>query len=364
MLNRHRILIVLFLLLMIGPSVLWFLFQPSDYNGIMDTKENRYLAQMPRFTGHTIQQFPEQFDAYFNDHIPFRNKMIEYFAALEYKLFGKSIDDKVIVGEDGWLFYSSPADGNSLHTYKGIDHFSHDEMELIAERLSAARNKMQEKGIDFVVMFPPNKESIYSEYMPEGIKQVSKDNRLDLLVEYLEENTDLRIVYPKEELMKEKNTHPVYYKQDTHWNLLGGYIGSAMLLNELGMNPKKIEELQLVSTEANYCDLRNMGRLDMVSDRDADYNVLGVSEYTASIFEMDADNFIRLKSNNPNGLKLFIQRDSFGTAMMEYLPSFFDESVFVHWRAFQPEMLETEMPDVYVLEIVERSLPLLFNYGI
>ena len=52
---------------------------------------------------------------------------------------------------------------------------------------------------------------------------------VDRLVDYLKENTDIRIVYPKQELLKVKEENPdilLYRKLDTHWNNVGGYIGS------------------------------------------------------------------------------------------------------------------------------------------
>jgi len=356
MLNRYKVLVIIFVLLIIGPTALWFFLQPVDYNETMDLIENRMLAQKPTFTAHSISDFPAQYDSYYSDHLPFRSDMIEMFAALEYKLFGKSINSNVIVGKEDWLFYSNPADGSPIDTYKGTDHFTQEQLEQIANNLIAARDQIESKGIEFVVMFPPNKESIYTEHMPSHVKRVSEINRCDLLVTYLRENTNLRVVYPQDALMTEKERRPVYYHQDTHWNHLGGYIGSAALLEELGLNPKQLDELTITDNDVLSGDLRNMGRLDLVMGKDVDYRINGFSDYTADIVEQDLDNFIRLKSNNFNGKKLMMLRDSFGTAMMEYMPSYFEDSVLVHWRAFESDMIDAEQPDVFVLELVERSI--------
>lgn len=364
MLNFYRVLVVLFALLLIGPSSLWFFLQPADYDGTIDLTENRLLAQAPEFTARAIRQFPAQFDSFFSDHLPFRSDLIEIFAAMEYAFFDRFISSNVIVGEEGWLFYSNPADGNSVNSYKGVDHFTQEELAIIAANLTAARDKMEGMGIEFVVMFPPNKENIYPEYMPDSIKVVNPENRLDLLVDYLRENTDLRIVYPKDALLAEKAVRPVYYHQDSHWNYLGAYVGTLELLNELGIENRPLSDVVVASGDAVFSDLRNMGRLDRILGDDVDWRIGGFSDYTSEVIEVDGNNVIRMRSNNPNGKKLLIQRDSFATAMTAYLPSYFEETLFVHWNVFDPAVIEAEMPDVFVMELVERSLPMLLNYAL
>ena len=61
---------------------------------------------------------------------------------------------------------------------------------------------------------------------------VSEKDNTDQIVEYLKTNTDIRVVYPYEELMRFKEKYPdepLYYHLDTHWNELGAYIGAKAL---------------------------------------------------------------------------------------------------------------------------------------
>ena len=60
----------------------------------------------------------------------------------------------------------------------------------------------------------------------------------------MRENTDLRVVYPYEELIesKDKLDNNIYYLTDTHWNFVGGYIGSVELLKELGIDMPSVDD--------------------------------------------------------------------------------------------------------------------------
>jgi hypothetical protein len=85
----------------------------------------------------------------------------------------------------------------------------------------------------------PNKEIIYDDEMPKYIERTSTVTKQDKLVEYLRANTDLDIVYPKDTLLENKENFQLYYKTDTHANM----IGSLFILSDLfeDMYGKKID---------------------------------------------------------------------------------------------------------------------------
>ena len=71
------------------------------------------------------------------------------------------------MGKDGWLFYNNQNDGDPLAQYKGKCLFSNEELELIADNLSVTQVNLAKEGREFVLFIAPNKERVYSEYMPE-----------------------------------------------------------------------------------------------------------------------------------------------------------------------------------------------------
>ena len=68
---KYKVWYYVFLLILISPFVLSIFF-----NDIDDQGENRTLAEKPVFNISTMNSFSEKYESYFNDHIPFRNIII------------------------------------------------------------------------------------------------------------------------------------------------------------------------------------------------------------------------------------------------------------------------------------------------
>lgn len=58
------------------------------------------------------------------------------------------------------------------------------------------RDYYEALDIDFVVDLVPNKEQIYSENMPDNIEVCSEYKRLDQLVDYIRDNSDVTVMMP------------------------------------------------------------------------------------------------------------------------------------------------------------------------
>jgi len=209
------------------------------------------------------------------------------------------------------------------------------------------------------VFIAPNKERYYSEYMPDHYGEQAQECMLNQVLSYLSEHTDIRIVYPYEELMAYKEAHPqqlLYYKTDSHWNEIGGYIGAKALMEELGIEVPPLKQYTLTAVEDGYGDLSNM------------LNVIGLVEKGfATTVSMDSGKTSQALSPEgqsgaePPVKKLLIRRDSFGSAMTPYLRSNLPRVVVKHYSQFQPEQIWEEKPDVFVIQIVERYIRWLRN---
>ena len=75
-----------------------------------------------------------------------------------------------------------------------------------------------------MILICPNKETIYPEFLPNTIKRAKNQTRLDQLIDYLKINSNYQIVDIRKQLTKAKKSYPIYYKMDTHWNQIGGFI--------------------------------------------------------------------------------------------------------------------------------------------
>lgn len=144
----------------------------------------------------------------------------------------------VMYGKNDWLFYQNANDGNTYEDYIGNPekYFTLEEKEKIKENLEKQQAAVQAQKTDaeFYVVIVPNKESVYPEYMPSYVQRISEKTRTDDLVEYLQANTDVEIIYVKEAMLEEKEQHQLYYYTDTHWNMKGTYVAVAELMKRFG----------------------------------------------------------------------------------------------------------------------------------
>lgn len=247
--------------------------------------------------------------------------------------------DQVLAGKGGWLFYKRADDGTSMQDYQGTSTFSDATMESIKNSLVRQRDTFAARGIRFVVMIIPNKEIIYSEYMPSTVYRTSEVTRCDKLYEYLTKNSDLEVVYPKAELLAAKNSYQVYYKYDTHWNFAGVYVGVQCLLRQLYGTYEDISGARLVVEHQNMSgDLASLiGMTDKYND-DFYYNFYAQDINMSQIV----------------GDGILVVGDSFSDLMLGELGYYFANVNQVGVWTFKMSMLDSYQPDVVLWECAER----------
>lgn len=350
-----KIFIILFVCILIGPSIIWM--GIKDYIKT-ETTENRVLAEKPELALNNLENFPSKYENYYNDHLPFKGQAVKLKSYMDYKLFNYIDSDKVLLGKRNWLFYR----GNGINElpindYQGINYYSEEKKEKIKKNVQSVNNELKKKGIDFSIMICPNKEHIYHEYLPDTIFKVNKKCRADLLVEHLEKETNVPIIYPVQDLEEEKNNQ-LYYKYDTHWNRLGGFVGEQCIrrlyqgkYDSLGKQNIRIEQRNPVTDLANMINLQSEFKDDKNFYVD-DYKknvVVEIRDFTENYY---------LKvyhSNAPDKRKVMVLRDSYGEAMMDYLAKDFRDVIFIHRDIFKKEDIETFQPDIIIYQMVERA---------
>ena len=344
-----RILFICFFMGCISvPSILMF-------SGIeFYSNENRTLSEKPKFSIQNIGDYFSEYTTYYEDNMPFKDFFVRVNAVFHYKSLNMSSEKAVILGKDGWLFYDSKfkEGSDTLEDYINSSGVCLEELENCKNVLIDIEAACKKEDIPFVFMITPNKMSIYGEqFMPDIYERKNLMTRVDILVDYLKENTDLNIVYPKAELLEYRDNVNLYYKLDTHWNSLGSYIGyrelyEAIFYEEL----PTIEEIVYSSNEIYSGDLSIMLNYDEM--KDIRYDV----EYRKNIsVEQNGEyNNCYYNSNNGEGTKLLMFRDSFTTAMEPYIARDFSEAHLVWTSVIDEELIVEEQPDVVVYEVAER----------
>ena len=343
------IIIVLFVAIIFLPQFLSCIFKDNVLE--VSNTENRKLKDKPSLTLSNITEYPKEFDDYYNDHLPFRNKLRKMWSLINYKFFSTSIDNNVIIGKDKWLFYRGEG---TIEKLTGIKRYTADEKKIILSTLKNNINKFKEKDIKTYVMIAPDKENIYSEKLPKAIKR-SEITASEELIDYIENNSDINIIYPKEYLLKEKEQYQLYRKYDTHWNKIGGLIGTIYLQERLNADFKyDISNIKFEKT--NEIDKRDLA--DFINLQDELYeNTIEVTNFYPNIkYEINkTDIYEEYISNSENDQTILFIGDSFRTNMKGHLSKLYKRVIYLHRDKYNYDLIDTIHPNIIIIEAVERS---------
>ena len=222
-----------------------------------------------------------------------------------------------------------------------------------------------------MIVIAPNKEGIYSEYMPERMQRArsSDKSRMDAAVEYLKKHTKAVFVNLKEPILEAKNDFPyrLYFKKDTHWNNIGAYIGFeaiAHALNGMGyqvplkpLTPEMITESGKQHVDMHPEAMEMNYRIDYLSRTETDCAREEGEQYV----------FVCKNKGTANGKKLMVLGDSFAGALMPFLNKAFSETVNApagnKKLSFYEELMQKYQPDVVADELIERYFSRYINYG-
>lgn len=356
----------LFVFLICLPWFLWILvgkfLDATNY-------ENRYKTEKPVFDIEMYGDYPLEYESYFNDNLPFGNEMITLNSWINYYVFHVSTNDKVIIGKDNWLFYGNDNE-NPVTCWWGNTIYTETELQKIADNLTSIETYLADIGIEFVIFVAPYKERIYPEMLPTYYGVSPEQHMAEQVVAYIEENTDIRIVYPYEELLVAKEQVSdvlLYYKTDTHWNRVGAYVGSVALCKELGVYLPELTEKEVsIERVGDWAgDLTSMLHLGKyLRGNDSNYSITGYMEHDIVNQTEDAMVATIYHGTGADIRKIYVAGDSYFTSMAEYIGSQFNDSYIVHRANYTNYSLREQAPDVFVLEVIDSGVGALGYFNI
>ena len=329
------------------------------------SQENRQLAPFPPLSldGNELAAFPERFNLYFNDHFGFRSQLVRGQALAKIRWLKVSSSADVVCGKAGWLFYAGE---DSIAGYRAAQPFTEAELKRWTRVLEGRRRWLARRNIYYVFTVAPDKHTVYPEYMPEQIKRVRDESRLDQLIAYLKENSGVEVVDLRPALLDAKRRYPIYYQTDTHWNDYGAFVAYEEITRALHKLLPAIEPLP--ESDFNFQSEQTAGK-DLA-------NILGLADaFTETTVSLrPRRGFHALSSNQPLERstiestatfaseqpgrelpRLVMFRDSFANRLIPFLAENFSRAVYVWDANFEPALVEQEHPDVVLDEIVERK---------
>ena len=233
------IVICVFAALMLTPALVMLL----RAGGAGSNSENRVLAPFPTWADlKKVHSLSRKLETYVNDHFGLRDQLVRANSRVRYAAGLSSNPQQVVIGRDGWLFYARE---RIMEQHVGADVFAPAELEAWVARMEANRKWLADRGIPFVIMLAPDKNTIYPELLPQYPKRPGVRTRADQIAERLK-GSALTFVDPRAAIIAAKAQHPrLYYKGDSHWGHRGAFIAYQMLMVEVARHFPGVSALAL-----------------------------------------------------------------------------------------------------------------------
>lgn len=344
-------------------------------NKEIDTKENRKLNKKSQlFLGNKINlNFGKETEDWLSDHFYKRELIIRKNSKLNEIIKNRIENDAAFLGKEDWIFYKG---NNSILNYQNINLFSKEELNQIKDVLVSRKRYFDSKKAKYYTIIIPDKNKIYGDkYYPKYIKKMNSIGRAKQLQLYLESLNikGLFIIYPYESLLHESEKTLTYWKNDTHWNTYGAYIGYLKLINEIKKDFPDIQEVK--ETDINISEAPFLGP-DLLKLLSMDIEK-GLEKYKNVLYKtvsLKKENFDYIKNDGKYGIngiitksnkkyKVLVFRNSFTISMVPYISQTFGEVNYI-WSHNLNEyeiLINNYKPDIVIYESVERYIENLKN---
>ncbi len=340
------------------------------------------MKSLPRF-GPSPADWSGYFNAlrggYLEKHFGFRGQLIGWYNYVNaYLLKSSHPGNPVVMGRDSWLFLSQDGpDRNLLEDFQSSAPLPAPKMRRVLDELTARRDWCAARGIAYVVVVAPNKNTVYPEKLPGAFSRPPQDSHLDQMLRYLAANSGLDVVDLRAALRTAKKDDQIFYATDSHWNAYGAFAAYREIMAHLAryfpdMRPFSREDY----TAVGYCGLPGdlsflLGMQKFLPEpRVIFLNAAGgakargatyPSEPNAAYFQPPVASEIVGPAGEGLPRAVFFH-DSFFWELLPFFAEHFRYAVYV-WmnpqtetepRFFDKELIERERPDVVVEEFTER----------
>ena len=325
--------------------------------------ENRRPAPLPTVQlggpgwGWSIASFPRRFERYWNDSFAFRWYLIRAHSMIKLAL-GASPSPKVLLGVDGFLYYAAE---ESVDYFRGTRPFSDADLARWRDDLVRRQKWLADRGIRYLVVVAPNKETIYPEHMPPAIRPLRAESRLDQLLAEMRANSSVEILDLRPGLREAKGTQRVYHATDTHWNDAGAMIASRRILEKVATWFPGID----ISPPARLVrDPGRSGRGSRAIARDGGPLHRGVHRVAARrparsrplSHQENARDVALYECPTCKGPVVVMNQDSFNENLAPFLAEHFARLALVDGTRLDEALIARERPALVIQEFVERSL--------
>jgi alginate O-acetyltransferase complex protein AlgJ len=264
------------------------------------------------------------------------------------------LSNSVAIGRDGWLFHR---DNFAFEQMCGMKALTEREVQAWVEMLAGHQRWLNERQIEFCFFIAPEKHVVYRDYLPEG-SAISESRPAQQVIRALRSSTSIDPIYPHDELVAGRDSRETYHAVGTHWNFFGGFLAYRQLAGEIAKRVKipviDIGEITFLPSRIHAGDLGV--RLD---PEPVTPELRCCVSFSKSKLLFENANYgrghVAIYENLDVTLpKAVVFRDSSSAWILPFLSESFSRIVAVSSPHVYYELIESEKPDVVILEMIER----------
>jgi alginate O-acetyltransferase complex protein AlgJ len=353
---RDVVFSILFFTVLIIPAFTKFP-PPADFN----KPSGKFLSSHPVLNQYwKLIQLPVAYQTYFSEHFSLRNQYVVLHNEILFRFLGSNVYRNVLTGKEGWLYLT---DEDNLRYFQCDQPFTPGELDTLVEHVKEMHEFSEENGIEFVFLIAPDKESVYPEFLPDGITTTGKSCRMDQVMEALQKS-GLETLDLRKTLSTNKSSSQLYYKTDTHWNDTGAFLAYRTVLSEF---KKVFPSLQVWSsadfTPVNRSRVGDLSKLiPLFHPISEETVILEPIRDRKAVIAQGIDNKTILSETGvnsyPDGV---VFRDSFFMGLLPFFAENFNHALYRWSFDFDKDLILSEKPDIVVYEIAERYLNILVH---
>lgn len=335
--------------------------------------EQRTMAERPALptSPRAAAAYARQFDAFFADHFGFRNGLLRLHAEIATAWLKRRPSEtvEVMIGREGWLYY---AGGDAVRSIEGRSLFPEAGVRAWEHTIRERARWLSRRGIRYLVIFAPEKGSIYPEYLPEWVRPSTHGTRFDEVMRALSGIEEAAVLDLRRPLLEAKrlSQRPVYAATDTHWNALGLHAVYEEIVARLGrwfpgMHPVPLSAFDLTWESRRGGDLARLLGLEhrfretfpeLTPRLPSRVRYVDPRAHGPGRPKSDAYPPIVTVRDQASIPAAVIFRDSFATDLIPLMSEHFGRAVYLWTYDFDCEAIEREHPAVVINEYAERVL--------
>lgn len=327
--------------------------------------ENRYLEGKPKFSFDSLikGKYTKDYETFITDQFVLRDSWIRVKTMSERAMLKQDINS-VYFAKDNYLIQKY-----DIYEVSKIQEASN------IERLNAFVNKYSDKlGKDKVkVMLVPTASVVLEEKLPPFATGYNQKAFIELVINKLLDNSVVDI----SDTLAEHKEEYIYYRTDHHWTTLGAFYAYEKWAKEIGFTPLKAEEFNItLASNEFYGTLHSKVNIDIEPDsiflyeikKNMDYQLeYNLSEKAKTLYDMNMlagkdkysvymggnNALVQIKTNNQNGRRLLVIKDSFAHSFVPFAVNHYEETFMIDLRYFnggiEEYIKENNITDILVL---------------